>query len=104
VLRERDLVGLSVVEDREVVLIEVRNQPPLSVNDGGEYGDDARPGLEGRLLRECRRPRQDCKRGVQKWPLEPHMGSLATQCPPSKPTREASRCADSVPSRRPGQA
>src|SRR4029434_7032408 len=40
VLEECDFLWLPVVEDRELLLFEVRDEPPLRVDDGGKDSDD----------------------------------------------------------------
>ena len=62
VLEERDLLRLPVVENRELFLFQVRDEPSLRVDDCGEHRDDAGPRLESRLLREYRDPCQDRER------------------------------------------
>jgi hypothetical protein len=54
VLEERDRLRLPVVEDGELVLLEIRDEPALSVGDGSQYRHDARAGLESGLLPEER--------------------------------------------------
>ena len=39
--KKRDLLRLAVVEDREVFLLEIRDQPALLVEDGGQDRHDA---------------------------------------------------------------
>ena len=55
------VLRLAVVEDREVVLLEVRHEPALRVGDGGEHGHDA----------ACRSGRSAC------WP--PDRAAAASQ-------------------------
>ena len=101
VLEDGDVLRLAVVENRELIAIEVRDQAPLRVGDGGEHGHElrarpeggccavpVRPAAGGHRTRERRR-RDDAPvtrrvtNPVSRGKRIP--ASLATAVPPSKP-------------------
>src|SRR6185503_3437316 len=78
VLEERDLLWLSVIEDGELVLLEIRDEASLGVEHGSRHRHDLGRRLEGRRLLLCRHYQggRDEHRNRRKGPHEISLSDL----------------------------
>src|SRR5262249_33204738 len=87
VLKERDLLGLTVIEDGELVLLEIRDEASLGVEHGGRHRHNLGRRLEGRRVlsgRHCQGGRDE-HRNRRKGPHEISLSDLRTPCRRRRP-------------------